>query len=48
MASAEKVEARTTPALVITPPVTARPTRMPRRVPTRVVSSRTRVMRKIE
>ena len=45
---AANVEASTTPALVMTPPVTARPMRMPGRVPRRTDSSRTRVMRKIE
>ena len=47
-ARAENVDARTMPALVMTPPVTARPTRMPGRVPRIRDSSRTRVMRKIE
>jgi hypothetical protein len=47
-ASAEKVAASTTPADVITPPVTARPTRMPGLVPCSCDSSRTRVIRKIE
>src|SRR5699024_7470226 len=45
---AEKVAASTTPALVITPPVTATARGIPRRVPTAVASSRARVMRKIE
>ena len=48
IASAENVAASTTPALVITPPVTARPTRMPGRVDRATDSSRTRVIRKIE
>src|SRR3954471_7497538 len=45
---AAKVAASTTPALVITPPVTASPLRMPGLVPSRLDSSLTRVMRKIE
>ena len=47
-ASAANVAASTTPALVITPPVTARPRRMPGLVPVPTDSSRTRVIRKIE
>src|SRR5699024_2667407 len=39
--SAEKVAASTTPAPVMTPPVTERPMRMPGRVPRRNDSSRT-------
>ncbi len=46
--SAANVAASTTPADVMTDPVTARPRSTPRRVPTRRLSSRTRVMRKIE
>ncbi|MNC81865.1 hypothetical protein D3C75_1351390 [compost metagenome] len=46
--SAAKVTASTTPADVMTPPVTASPRSTPSRVPTRALSSRTRVMRKIE
>src|SRR5450830_1259931 len=46
--SAANVAARTTPAEVMTPPVTARPRSTPSRVSTRRLSSRTRVMRKIE
>ena len=45
--SAAKVAASTTPALVITPPVTASPRRMPGRVPCCTLSSRTRVIRKM-
>jgi hypothetical protein len=44
---AAKVPARTTPAEVITPPVAARPISAPRRVPWRLLSSWTRVMRKM-
>ena len=47
-ARAENVAASTMPALVITPPVTARPIRMPGLVPSTLDSSRTRVIRKIE
>ena len=46
-ASTENVPARTMPADVITPPVTARPRSMPCRVPCRRVSSRTRAIRKM-
>ena len=46
--SAANVVASTTPADVITPPVTASPRTTPARVPTFSDSSRTRVMRKIE
>src|SRR6266536_2102628 len=45
--SAVKVPARTRPAEVITPPVAARPIRAPRRVPCRLDSSCTLVMRKM-
>ena len=44
---AENVAASTTPAEVITPPVTARPARVPARCPRRATSSRTRVIRKM-
>ena len=46
--SAAKVAASTTPAEVITPPVTDSPLRIPGWVPCRIDSSRTRVIRKIE
>ena len=46
-ASAENVPASTMPAEVITAPVTASPRSMPSRVPWRIVSSRTRAMRKM-
>ena len=46
--SAANVAASTTPAEVITPPVTERPLRMPEWVPCLIDSSRTRVIRKIE
>ena len=46
-ASTENVPASTMPAEVITPPVTARPRSMPCRVPWRMVSSRTRAIRKM-
>ena len=42
-----KVAARTTPAEVMTPPVTVRPRRIPGRVPSLVDSSRTRVIKKM-
>ena len=48
MPSAAKVAASTTPAEVITPPVTASPRTTPSRVPYATDSSRTRVIRKIE
>ncbi len=46
-ASAAKVAASTTPAEVMTPPVTVRARSTPARVPCRGVSSRARVIRKI-
>jgi len=46
-ARAAKVAARTTPADVITPPVTRRPRNVPSRVPILPASSRTRVIRKM-
>ena len=46
-ASAEKVAASTTPADVMTPPVTARPRPIPARVPCRVLSSRTRDIKRM-
>ncbi len=46
-ASTEKVPASTSPAEVITPPVTARDLSMAERVPSFTVSSRTRVIRKM-
>ena len=46
-ASAAKVAASTTPAEVMTPPVTVRARSTPARVPCRGVSSRARVTRKI-
>ena len=45
--STANMPARTMPAEVMTPPVTARPRSMPSRVPWRRVSSRTRAMRKM-
>ena len=45
--SAAKVAASTTPALVMTPPVSDRPRSVPSRVPWTSDSSRTRVMRKM-
>ena len=47
MPSTTNVAASTSPAEVITPPVTARPRVMPSRVPCSSVSSRTRVIRKM-
>lgn len=47
VASAAKVPASTRPAEVMTPPVAARPVRVPWRVPECAVSSRMRVMRKM-
>ena len=46
--SAANVAASTTPAEVITPPVTASPLSTPGWVPCWIDSSRTRVIRKIE
>ena len=46
-ASTANVAASTTPAEVMTPPVTASPRSTPGRVPRCSVSSRTRVMRKM-
>ena len=46
-ARTEKVAASTIPAEVMTPPVTARPLRVPSRVPRRSDSSRTRLIRKM-
>src|SRR5450759_3595592 len=43
----ENVPASTMPAEVITPPVTASPRSIPRRVPTTAASSRTRLIRKM-
>src|SRR5664280_2866339 len=45
--STENVPASTMPAEVITPPVTASPRSIPRRVPTTAASSRTRLIRKM-
>ena len=45
--SAAKVAASTSPAEVITPPVTESPRMIPSRVPCASDSSRTRVMRKM-
>jgi hypothetical protein len=47
VASIVKVPARTIPADVMTPPVTARPRSIPSRAPWRSVSSRVRAIRKM-
>ena len=47
VASTANVAASTTPAEVITPPVTARPRFVPSTVPCRAASSRTRVIKKM-